>query len=93
VLVRLRKEFDENEVAIHGLSIDEDSTALSLFVKRMDMNYPVALASETAQQVFHVNSIPMTLIYDKKGALITARQGLLSYESLQYALQTLSEAN
>jgi thiol-disulfide isomerase/thioredoxin len=86
-LVRLRSDYDEKEVAILGLSIDQGTEdrvrpLLSRFVAEYEINYPVLLDGELRllrqfmRRDLAAAGVPMTFVFDAKGQLFSTHEGL-----------------
>jgi peroxiredoxin len=78
-LIELKKEFGKMGVEIIGISVDkkEDMEVVKSFVKDQKMNYPVVYAdSKVSSDYGGIDSIPTSVIIDKKGNIISQYVGL-----------------
>jgi thiol-disulfide isomerase/thioredoxin len=92
VLEQLRAAFDEDRVYILGVSLDFDPDMFTEFAQRQGFGYPVCLAHEQLMDELHIEAIPKTLIFDKRGRLATNHDGPASFAELHAEIVRLSEA-
>jgi Thiol-disulfide isomerase and thioredoxins len=90
--VRLRARYKEDEVLFLGLSLDEDQTALTEFLKDNPLNYPVFLAEHELAYVFKVSAIPHNVVYNKNGELVGNQPGLIHEQDMRRILDSLVRA-
>lgn len=87
-LVNIRKSLPENEVHIMGVAVHDLPTALASYMTEMHINYPVFLGERYITQEFsphnkktgdrvEIAAVPMLLIFNKKGELVSSDIGLL----------------
>ena len=81
-LINLRTAYPESQVAIFGISVDEDQKALDAFLKKLPLNYPVGRASDDLPRMFQVSTIPRLMVYDRSGSLVHIREGLTPSQDL-----------
>ena len=93
VLEQLRESFDKDQVYILGVSLDFDPDMFSEFAQRQGFGYPVYLAREQLMDELHIEAIPKTLIFDKRGRLATNHDGPASFAELHAEIERLSEAS
>ncbi|MFN0119909.1 MAG: redoxin family protein [Blastocatellia bacterium] len=67
------------DVVFLALSTDEDRTLVAPYLKEQKYKLPVAYA-ESLEDLFGVNSIPTTIIFDKKGAVAWRQAGIVQGE-------------
>ena len=77
-LVRLANEYRGKGVEVAGVSLDEDLTAVREFVAEYHISYPILLPSNTAYLPTTVESIPVSLLYDRHGRLAKRYNGAVS---------------
>ena len=87
--MNLRTAYPESQVAIFGISVDEDQKALDAFLKKLPLNYPVGRATEDVPRMFQVSTIPRLMVYDQQGSLIHIREGLTSGPELRRMVDSL----
>ncbi len=87
-LIKLRKEFDEKELAILAMS-NEPGEHLKNFADTKGINYPVAPlgASPLPQPYADVRSIPTSFFIDRDGTIKLAAVGLVSLEDTRAILR------
>lgn len=67
-LVNMNRKYGKQGLQILGMSADEDGErVVTSFAAEQHINYPVALAGDTATDAFGVRSIPVMIVIDKKG--------------------------
>lgn len=81
-LIRLREQNPENELIIIGIS-SEDSATLQAFVKRKQINYPIASAAHPVSPYKDVNAIPTTFFIDRHGVIQRIAMGYHEYDELK----------
>lgn len=85
-LMKLREEFDENSLAMLGISLDEDVAPLQRFLERRPLNYDVFHGGPDVMTGFRVTGVPRTVIYDANGRQAFAHDGYLEPEALRRAV-------
>lgn len=87
-LVRLRRDFRAEDVAIIGISLDQYGTEDSLrtqlhdFITRYEINYPVfhdykwEVTARFDRQTSFLGNVPVTLILDRSGRLYKKHVGV-----------------
>jgi thiol-disulfide isomerase/thioredoxin len=90
-LVKLRRRYPVDKVAILGISLDEDPALLSPFVREYGINYPVKIAGADVLRMFNIRSVPHNAIYDLTGRLVANQPGLIAEEDFMNAIDGLLE--
>ncbi len=90
LLQKLAATYDEKQLKIIGVSVDQDANALNRFVQGNPLNYSVYLGDMDMLQAFRVSSIPHTMVYKPKGKRIFNRVGLVEWEELVQVVQEAS---
>ncbi|MDR2696681.1 MAG: TlpA family protein disulfide reductase [Deltaproteobacteria bacterium] len=90
-LVKLRRRYPVDRVAILGLSLDEDPALVPPFVAKYGINYPVKMASPDVLRMFNIRSVPHNTVYDATGRLAANQPGLIAEEDFQEAIDRLLE--
>ena len=83
-LIEIKKEYEKKGVEIIGISVDDKKTVeqVKSFVKDQKMNYPVLYADSKVTSDFGgVESIPTSVIIDKKGNIVNRYVGLYPKET------------
>lgn len=99
-LVNIRKNLKEDEVHIFGVAVHDQPRALANYMSEMHINYPVFLGERYITQEFslvnkktrdkvEVSAVPMLLIFNKKGELVSSDVGLLDEESMQRSIRAI----
>jgi len=74
-LVEMNRKYSRQGLQVLGLSVDDGENTLRAFVDKHKINYPVALASEAAQQAYGIRELPVTVIIDSKGRIKAVYRG------------------
>lgn len=93
-LVNIRKALKEEDVHIFGVAVHDQPRALANYMSEMHINYPVFMGERYITQEFspmniktgdpvEVSAVPMLLIFNKKGELVSSDVGLLDEEAMK----------
>jgi thiol:disulfide interchange protein DsbD len=87
---QIHQQLADRGVVVLGVSMDEDGGAplVQSFLKSHPMNYPVVLASEKATDLFHINKLPTTLVYDRSGKQLQRFEGYTPPDALESIVKT-----
>lgn len=87
-LLRLYSKYGKKDLVIVGISIDEDTEALTATCKELNIPYPVLLADGSPSEVYGFNSIPLVILVGADGNIIgrDLHDSLLE-EALEQALK------
>lgn len=88
-LIGFREDYTREDVAVLGVSVDQDAEQYEELLTRMDFNYPHYLGAQDVLQVFQVQSIPKTMVYAPDGSLALSHVGYLSGEELREQVEAL----
>ena len=75
-IAKLRDAMPEKELAIIGLSVDEDAAAVPDFIKEAGVNYPVYMAGKSVTDKFGVTSVPHNAFFGPDGELEVSEPGI-----------------
>ncbi len=79
-LVEIRNTFDPEEVAVVGISVDDERArpVLEEMIERFGINYPIVLDSkrELVGEYPVRDAIPMTFVLDRKGVVKRTYRGI-----------------
>ncbi len=91
---KLHQELGAQGVTVVGVSMDEEGAELvAPFLKKHPMDYPVALGSAELNRQYQLDSLPVTLVFDRSGKLVKRFEGFLKDEELQAAVKTALASN
>ncbi len=76
-LISIAKERGQ-EIAIIGLSVDQNPKLLPDFLKEYGINYEVYVADSGLRQIFKVKTIPHNAIFDSEGEVVMNSSGYIS---------------
>jgi thiol:disulfide interchange protein len=89
---KLHRELAAKGVAVVGISMDEEGLErVTPFLKKHPMEYTVALGSESLNQPFKLDQLPVTLVYDRTGKQAKRFEGFTSEKDLLAAVAELSD--
>lgn len=81
-LIDLQRRFGAQGLQVVGLNVggEDDRPKIAGFVKEFDIQYPLAIPSDEASQLYFADNdaIPQTYIFDRKGRLV---QRFVGYDS------------
>lgn len=83
--IELRNAYPNSELAILGVSREKRATVES-FVRKMEVNYPIAVKEDLPAPFDAVSAIPTTFFIDEKGYIKEVFQGYRDYETLRKAV-------
>jgi thiol-disulfide isomerase/thioredoxin len=81
---KLSAEVDKDHVFFLLLSLDENSTAASDFVRENHISLPVYFPAAPLPSLFRTEGIPATFIFDEHGRLLTQHLGEEDYNTDAY---------
>lgn len=96
--IELQKQYGKDGLAVVGFSFDEEAAAHTDYVKRQKMNYPSLLATtgdgaktvaEFEKILGRIESIPTTLIVDRKGNIVFVHEGYAEKSAFEKVLKPL----
>ena len=87
---RLHEQLADRGVVVLGVSMDEDGGAplVESFLKQHPMKYRVALASQNMTDLFHVNQLPTTVVFDRHGKTLQRFEGYTPADELESVVKT-----
>ena len=88
-LVRLANEYRGKGAEVVGISLDEDLTAVREFVAEYHISYPILLPSNAANLTTMIESIPVSLLYDRQGRVAKRYVGAVSEATLRRDVEQL----
>ena len=88
-LVRLANEYRGRGVEVVGITLDEDLTAVREFVAKYQIAYPILLPSDASNLAMMIESIPVTLLYDRQGRVAKRYVGAVSETILKQDVDQL----
>ncbi len=86
--VKLTNTFDSNELAIIGISAEENNI-LRQFAKDNNINYIIATEEELPSPYFDVMSLPTTFFIDKTGLIRNVLTGYHDFDELKESIMAL----
>lgn len=81
---RLSKQVDPEKVAFVMLSLDDDFSKAKSFVQKKNLDLPIYYPGENLPELFNVQGIPVTFIFDERGQLIRRIDGGEKYDTDKY---------
>jgi thiol-disulfide isomerase/thioredoxin len=87
-LEKLNQKFGNKNLAIVGVSVDEDRATVENYLKKHPHSYPVVLSSENRlSPPYQIRIFPTYLIISPEGTLVTAEQGDQGFARLRKDLE------
>ncbi len=82
---RLHEQLGGKGVAVLGVSMDVDGGAplVEGFLKAHPMKYPVALGSDKMTDLFHLDKLPVTVVFDRHGKTLQRFEGYTPADALE----------
>lgn len=81
---KLAKSVDKNKVAFVLLSLDDNFNKARAFTKRQQLSLPVYYPAESLPELFTVQAIPTTFLFDEEGRLFQRTDGGDDYNTEAY---------
>jgi thiol-disulfide isomerase/thioredoxin len=81
---KLYGSVDTSKVAFVMLALDNDFEQSKQFIKKQGLNLPVYYPTENLPQLFNVQGIPATFIFNEQGKLIQRIDGGDDYDTDRY---------
>ena len=81
---KLQTKVDKQKVAFVMLSLDNDINLPKRFAIKNNLHLPVFYPAEGLPDIFKVDGIPATFIFNEKGELIRANTGAEDYDTEEY---------
>jgi peroxiredoxin len=76
--MEFQNKYKRSGLGVIGISMDEDGwKSVRPFVEEKKMNYPVVIGNDDLAKRYGVDSMPMTLLIDRKGKLAASYIGLV----------------
>jgi thiol-disulfide isomerase/thioredoxin len=64
------REMGPQGVTMVGVDMDEDFSGVPAFLKKHDIDYPVAVGSADTWKKYKIDGLPVTLVFDRAGQLV-----------------------
>ncbi len=88
-LVHLAQEMPSKDVAVVGISMDDDRTPIGGFVKAYRIPYRILLPQPNSQLLGSVESLPTSLLIDRNGRVARSYVGAVSESTFARDIQEL----
>lgn len=82
---RLASKTDRSKVEFIMLSLDDDFVKAKIYAANNKMKLPVYYPTGNLPQLFNVEGIPTTFIFNEKGEIIYEHTGGLDYDTKEFA--------
>lgn len=90
-LVKISKDYNDDQLLIMGLSVDDDLDAVLPFMKKNGVNYPVYKAEKNITEHFGISSVPHNTFFAKDGKMVISEPGMADSEILHQVIDDLIE--
>lgn len=85
--VAAHRRYQDDGLVVVGVNAQETTAQAAEFVRRFDMDFPVALDSRgDVQQLYNVRGLPTTVFIDRAGRIVNRWAGLLDQRTLEAQL-------
>jgi thiol-disulfide isomerase/thioredoxin len=81
---KLQRSVDSSKVSFAMISLDDDFEKAKKYVKSKNISLPVYYPMENLPEIFNVQSIPTTFIFNENGELIHRVDGGEDYDTKEY---------
>lgn len=81
---KLYQKVNKEKAVFVMLSLDENFDLPKQFIKANQLELPIYYPSENLPAMFNVRGIPATFIFNEKGELIKANEGMDDYDTESY---------
>lgn len=90
-LSKLQDEYGAKGFSVIGISLDESGSKIVVkFIKKMEINYPVAMADDKITRDFGgVIGIPTSFLIDRKGNIAKRYDGYVTHDLLEKDIRVL----
>lgn len=86
---RLRKEYEAKGLVVVGVAADEEGAAkVKPYLKEHRMDYLVGLASPQQRKKFDLETLPLTIVYDRSGKAVKQFVGLTGGPEIEAAVKS-----
>ena len=93
VLAKLRQEYQEQDLAIHAVSLDFDPASYERFIAEQPFTYPSHLGVDSLMNDLDIKAIPLLWIVNSQGGHLEAIEGAVDYETMDQAVQAALDAH
>ncbi len=88
--VEFDRKYREKGLAVVGISMDDGGPRLvRTFAAGKGMLYPIVIGNEAIGDRFHLESMPLTLLIDKRGRIAVAHSGIVERATFEQHLRSL----
>ena len=91
--IEFQERYKDSGLSVIGVSIDEGWKPVKAFVEEKKVNYPIVLDTEGLRRIYELNSMPMTLLIDRRCAIAASYIGVVDKGACESKLRTLLEEN
>jgi thiol-disulfide isomerase/thioredoxin len=90
-LVKWQREYKSQGLQVIGVTYPPaDLTEVREFIKRIEVNYPIALGEERTKAIFDKGeALPVTVVIDKKGMVREVIRGIIFPEEFEQQVKPL----
>ncbi len=83
-------KYNDKGLTAIGVAMDDDGwKKVRPFVDAKKMNYPVVLGNATLAKQYGVTALPVTLLIDRDGKIVSSHTGLVNKEAFEKKIQSL----
>ncbi len=82
-------KYQTSGLVVLGIDQEESSDAVTPFVKRFALTYPVTIDTGAAADLFNIHVIPMSIFVDASGTIRSIRIGQMQPDSMDDAILSI----
>jgi cytochrome c biogenesis protein CcmG/thiol:disulfide interchange protein DsbE len=87
--VEFQDKYKSQGLAAIGVSMDDGWKAVKPFLAEHKLNYPIVIGSDSLAKQYAVESLPVTLLIDRRGNIAESHAGLVDKSAFEADIQTL----
>jgi thiol-disulfide isomerase/thioredoxin len=90
-LIRMQREYRSRGLRVIGITYPpQEGGEVREFVRKLGVNYPIALGSKETKALFdRTETLPLTLVIDRKGNIIERIEGILLAQEFEQKIKPL----
>ncbi len=88
--VEFDKTYRSKGLAVIGVSMDDGGMkVVKPFLPAHHMDYPVVIGNEALAAQYHLSSMPLTLLIDRRGRIVVSHSGIVDKDSFEARIREL----
>jgi peroxiredoxin len=88
--MEFQRKYKGRGLAVIGVSMDDDGwKSVRPFLREHRFNYPVVIGNQDLAKVYGVDSMPVTLLIDRRGKIADSHSGVINKDGFEREIQAL----